>query len=68
MSSVKDSGELAAAANTVLENASEQKDAAVNAFKESEIEGASGAKKCKTSTPKRTFPLLPPITIPQTKP
>ena len=43
VSSVKDSGELAAAANTVLENASEQKDAAVNAFKESEIEGASGA-------------------------
>ena len=42
-SSVTDSGELAAAANTVLENASEQKDAAVNAFKESEIEGASGA-------------------------
>ena len=43
VSSVKDSGELAAAANTVLENASEQKDAAVNAFKESEIEGASEA-------------------------
>ena len=42
-SSVTDSGELAAAANTVLENASEQKDAAVNAFKESEIEGASEA-------------------------
>ncbi len=42
-SSVTDRGELAAAANTVLENASEQKDAAVNAFKESEIEGASGA-------------------------
>ena len=43
VSSVKDSGELAAAANTVLENASEQKDAAVKAFKESEIEGASEA-------------------------
>ena len=43
VSSVKDSGELAAAANTVLENASEQKDAAVNAFKESEIDGASEA-------------------------
>ncbi len=42
-SSVTDSGELAAAANTVLENANEQKDAAVNAFKESEIEGASEA-------------------------
>ena len=42
-SSVTDSGELAAAANTVLENASEQKDAAVNAFKESGLEGASGA-------------------------
>ena len=42
-SSVTDSGELAAAANTVLENANEQKDAAVNAFRESEIEGASEA-------------------------